>query len=161
MQNLPFLKSLPAFVFGILVGGGLVFQFSWGIMARLMSVQVQTDRRAVGASTDAYWLTSILSHQHLGEAKKATERAEWLLDLKTIEAVKWAKGTQDVRVKQIQDGQLGLVKRYRKMYPSQTEFKSQIGQVLAAVPTLPEPKRNISNEKLTSLGRLYQQHQKQ
>jgi len=156
----PILKYLLTFALGIVIGGGVVFQFGWGIMARLMGVQAQAAYRAVDASTDAYWLTSILSHQHLGEDEKARQRAEWLLDAKTIKAAEWAKETQDIRVEKIQSGQLGIVKRYRKMYPSQTEFKSQVGQVLAAIPSLPEPKRKLPAEKLTAQGRLYQRHQK-
>jgi hypothetical protein len=157
----PVLKYFGVFVLGAIVGGGVVFQFGWGVMAKLMGVDAQKAYRAVDASKDAYWLTSILSHQRLGENDKARERAEWLLDTKTIEAAQWAKETKDARVKKIQSGQLGIVKRYRKMYPSQTEFKSQVGQVLATIPDLPEPKQKLPEEKLTAQGRLYQRHQSQ
>ncbi len=155
----PALKYFAVFVLGVVVGGGIVFQLGWGVMAKLMGVEAQTGYRAVERSVTAYDYVRVLSHLHLEEDKKAIAQAEWELDLQTIKAAAAAKETQDAKVKRIVNTQLGLVKRYRKIYPSQTEFKAKVNLVLAGIPDLTEPKQKLPNEKLTALGRLYQRHQ--
>lgn len=153
------LKYFGVFVLGAVVGGGLVFQFGWGVMAKLMGVEAQTGYHAFERSVTAYDFARVLSHLRLGEDKKAIAQAEWNLDLQTIKAASAAKETQDAKVKKIVNTQLGLVKRYRKVHPSQTEFKAQVKEALAAIPDLPEPKQKLPDEKFTALGRLYQRHQ--
>lgn len=128
-------------------------------MARLMGVHAQTGYRAFEISVAAYDLTRVLSHLRLKEDKGAIAEAERQLDSFIIKAAAAARETQDTKVRKIVNTQLGLVKRYRKVYPSQTEVKAQVNAVLATIPDLPEPKQKYPDEKLTALGRLYQRDQ--
>lgn len=154
----PALKTLGVFILGTVIGGALVFNYCWGVMASLMGVDAQNGYRAVDASISAYDTTRILSHLRLGEDKEAIGEAERQLDVFIIKSASASKETRDVKVKGVVNTQLKLVKRYRKIYPSQTEFKSRVQEILADVPDLPEPRQNTPEEKLSVLGRLYQRN---
>jgi hypothetical protein len=155
----PVLKYFGVLLLGAVMGGALVFYLGWGVMAKLMGVEAQTGYRAVERSVAAYDTVRVLSHLRLGENKEAVAQAERQLDFYTIESAAAAKEVQDAKVKNVVGTHLKMVKRYRKVYPSQTDIKAQATQVLAAIPALPESKQKLPNHKLTALGRLYQRHQ--
>jgi hypothetical protein len=151
----PYLKYFFVFTLGTLCGGAIMFYVGWSVMTSLMGAQAQAKSQAMNATMDAYWQTQILSHLRLGEVNPAIERAEWLLDSKVLEADSATQVAQDAATSKFERNQLGAIKLYREMYPSNTDFKVPIGSVLSKIPNLPKPKPETANSNLTAVFRLY------
>ena len=150
-----FLSYFLIFLLGMLCGGGAVWHFGWGTMASLMGAPAQAKYNAVDSSEDAYEQTQLLSHLRLGEQQAAIDRGEWMLDMKILDSAAWAKTAHDKAAVTMQWPNLGAVKRYRKMYPSQSKFKANINQILSQVPNLPTPKPGAASPAMPALTRLY------
>ena len=148
----PVLKYMSVFILGTVVGGSIMFYMAWGIMSSLMGLKAQMGYQAFDQGKTAMDLTRVLSHLRLGEEKEAISQAEWQLDFFTVKSAATLKETDDPKIVQ---SFLQQVKRYRTMYPSQSEIKVQVNQTLTTIPAPPAIMPEIPNEKLGALGRLY------